>query len=282
MRGSRKEKIVIETTEDKWRASIHECGHLSASFVIPCLETIESVSIFSPYQPGWLDGSEMRLPQITCYETAKGTLIMLLAGRAAEEFFFNEISSLSESDMAISTALAYKMFSAWGMSKNLGLVNNRLVQELVILKSIQNLVSLSNEIQEEIKKLLEEAYSLALEHVEINASTIVEWASELYEKEYFGYKDIKTISAKVKFQSSIKSNRLKDQENTLNMVLQEKIDNLEVDNSSDEHSKKMVSILKKNKNIIEMQVATLGINAPAHLITQLEDINAQLSRLQDA
>lgn len=284
VRRVRKEKVIVENNEDKWRIAIHECGHLAANFILPCLEKVESISIFNPYQPDWFYSSELRLPQVTCYETAKGTLVMLLSGRASEEFFFREVSSISENDIAIATALTYKMFSSWGMNKQLGLVNNRLINEVAAINSVRNLIGLDQEINTEIKNFLEETYILAQKNIESNASSIVEWASELFDKESLGYKEINNFRAKVKFKLDIQLTTALDgkkyglSEETL---LEDENKMKEIGANTNDHVIRRISALKRRKEIVELQLANLGLNAPSSLIMEKENIEDELSKIQD-
>jgi hypothetical protein len=209
---------------------------------------------------------------------------MLLSGRASEEFFFREVSSISENDIAIATALTYKMFSSWGMNKQLGLVNNRLINEVSAINSVRNLIGLDQEINTEIKNFLEEIYSLAQKNIEANAASIVEWASELFDKESLGYKEINNFRAKVKFKLGIQlTTSLDGQKYGLSeeIVLENENKIKEIGANTNDYEIRRINTLKRRKEIIELQLANLGFNAPSGLIMEKENIEDELSKIQD-
>ncbi len=268
VRKKRKLKLTIENDDDKWRVSVHESAHLSASFIFPCLERIESVSIYSPYQLDLFYGGEIQLPQLARYDIIRGTLVMLLSGRAAEEIFCTGVSTLSESDTATSTFLAYAMVYRWNMNENMGFINDRL---------LNNSTSLDLNKCIEVKKILDEAYESALKHIEQNANTIIEWSMKLYEMEFLKYNAIDQMRSKAKFKSQICFSSI-DKKQKLTSKNNSNDSKITDSDECNTYPKKKVSILKRNKEILEIQVAALGINAPPHLVTQLEDIENELNK----
>jgi len=193
---------------------------------------------------------------------------MLLSGRAAEEIFCTGVSTLSESDTATSTFLAYAMVYRWNMNENMGFINDRL---------LNNSTSLDLNKCIEVKKILDEAYESALKHIEQNANTIIEWSMKLYEMEFLKYNAIDQMRSKAKFKSQICFSSI-DKKQKLTSKNNSNDSKITDSDECNTYHKKKVSILKRNKEILEIQVAALGINAPPHLVTQLEDIENELNK----
>jgi hypothetical protein len=296
VRGRRQEKLSLEAREDKWRVAVHEIGHLSASFAFPCLERIESLSLYSPYNPDWFSRGKAGLPEVVRKETAKGTLAVLLAGRAAESVFFNEVSSLSESDIAIATALAHEMVTRWGMNEDIGLINDRLLRGFALTELAQEgaaHISLETERyakeNDEMKRFLDEAYHLATEHVEKHAGQITDWAARLFEHETLGHHWIEQIRSTSVFTSQMRV-PLSTKPGATSSTPTEKSPSAEpnrrekaaapADLEDNDYQHKTMSILRRKKEILDMQIAALGINAPPHLVIQMEDVNEDIRKLE--
>jgi cell division protease FtsH len=97
-----------------------------------------------------------------------GDLRVLLAGRAAEELFLDDITSGAQNDFERATELARLMICKWGMSKSLGPVSYSENEDNVFLgRDITRVKSVSEEtaiaIDKEIKELLERGYEEAKE-----------------------------------------------------------------------------------------------------------------------
>jgi cell division protease FtsH len=278
-----REKLLIEDPEDKWRVAVHEVGHLSASFSFACVEPIDSLSVHTPYRPDWFSHSEPQLPTIVRGSVATGTLTVLLAGRAAEEVFLKDVSSLSANDTALSTALANQMVVRWGLNSNLGLVNDGLLATASGTNDrpgLSDRLGLSDRVQDEVKGLLAQAYEQALGHVEQHALQIVEWASKLFENEILGSSWIQKAREAHGFKSRIALQPGAGKADLIHLkqpIAVEAIDHRE----HDSHKAMKTAALKRNLSILEMQVAVLGINAPPHIVTQLEDTRAEISRLEN-
>ena len=96
----------------------------------------------------------------------KAELAGLLGGRAAEELVFNDITTGAASDMERATKTARNMVTRWGMSDRLGPMVYGQKEELIFLGreiSEQRDYSdqVANEIDEEVRKLVNDAYEVA-------------------------------------------------------------------------------------------------------------------------
>jgi cell division protease FtsH len=94
------------------------------------------------------------------------TIIMTMAGRIAEEYVTDDISSGAASDIQQATALAKAMVMHWGMSEKLGNVLYGDSQEFVFLgrdmmRSKEYSETTAEEIDSEVKRIVDESYQTA-------------------------------------------------------------------------------------------------------------------------
>jgi cell division protease FtsH len=95
-------------------------------------------------------------------------LVVLLAGRAAEQLIYDELTVGAENDLERATSMARRMVTHWGMSDRLGPVSYKMSDEDPFLgremhKSRQFSEHTMEIIDEEVHKILEEAAAKALE-----------------------------------------------------------------------------------------------------------------------
>ena len=100
----------------------HEMGHALAAVSLPGMDPVHKVSII-PRSIGAL-GYTMQRPTedrflITAGEL-KDRMVVLMAGRAAEDLIFGEISTGAADDLAKVTDIARQIVTRFGMSKEVG------------------------------------------------------------------------------------------------------------------------------------------------------------------
>jgi hypothetical protein len=121
----------------------------------------------------------------------------------------------------------------------------------------------------------------ACSHVEQHAVQIVEWASKLFETETLGAAWIKKareahgFKSRIEFLSVTSRSEATTPRPSTTLAVEE-------DTESGSLKAKKLSILKRNMAILEMQVAALGINAPPHIVTQLEDTRNEIRQMEHA
>ncbi len=183
--GQKKQNLAL-TEEDKIAIAYHEAGHTLISHFVPHVDPAESVTII----PRAHSLGHTRFIPKERYSYWKDEIIdhlaVLMGGRAAEETFLGDVSSGASNDMEKATYIARSMILKWGMNDQLG---------LVVYNSRDQ--SYSNDtaalIDQEVKKLLDEAYAKAVAILKEKRSYAEAMAKKLIEKETLNAEEIREI-----------------------------------------------------------------------------------------
>ena len=175
---SEKEKLIV---------SYHEIGHALVAAMQTNSAPVHKITII-PRTSGAL-GYTMQVEDGEHYLMSKEELENKIAtftgGRAAEELIFHSITSGAANDIEQATKIARSMITRLGMSEQFGMtaletVNNRyLGQDATLACSDQT----ATKIDEEVVKLIQDAYQQAYRILEENKDKLHELAKFLYEKE---------------------------------------------------------------------------------------------------
>jgi cell division protease FtsH len=115
------EREALASEDEKKLVAFHESGHALAASLLPHADPLDKVTII-PH--GLALGATEQMPEEDLHNLRYSYLIdrigVLLAGRAAEQLVFGEVSSGAENDLKQATRLARRMVSQWGMSEKLG------------------------------------------------------------------------------------------------------------------------------------------------------------------
>ena len=115
------EREALASEDEKKLVAYHESGHALAASLLPHADPLDKVTII-PH--GLALGATEQMPEEDLHNLRQSYLVdrisVLLAGRAAEQLVFGEVSSGAESDLKQATHLARRMVSQWGMSEKLG------------------------------------------------------------------------------------------------------------------------------------------------------------------
>ncbi len=182
----RKSKVVRE--EDRKTTAYHEGGHALVARFLPYTETINKITIVPR---GRAAGVTWFLPEERDFkykDQLESELSVAFGGRVAEEIIFNRISTGAAADIKQATALAQRMIRNWGMSQKLGLLSFDQGDEQVFLgREIAQHRDYSEEtarkIDEEINRLIDDAYQRAHKVLEENTDILHNLAELLLEKE---------------------------------------------------------------------------------------------------
>ncbi|MBI2414823.1 cell division protein FtsH, partial [candidate division WWE3 bacterium] len=160
------ERKTIQTEDERKMVAYHEAGHGLVASKMPDMDPVHQISIVAR---GGSLGHTSLPPQRDRYNETKTRLLSLMAtmlgGRAAEEIVFNEITVGASDDIKRATGLARKMVTEFGMS-SLGPINyNGHEESGWLAKEIytgpKHSDSLAAQIDEEVKKMMEDAYAKA-------------------------------------------------------------------------------------------------------------------------
>ncbi|MBN2120180.1 MAG: ATP-dependent zinc metalloprotease FtsH [Candidatus Omnitrophica bacterium] len=199
MAGPQRKSRIISKKE-KEIVSIHESGHALLSVVLSDVDPLHKVSII-PRGVGAL-GYTMQLPLQDRYLLTEQELFsricVLLAGRVSEILVLGEISTGAENDLRIATDLARKMVTDFGMSKRLGsLTLGKRDGPVFLGKDLIDQKDYSEEtariIDEELKRIIDEAYSKSENIVKDNLGKLKLLAAALLEKEILDAEEVKKI-----------------------------------------------------------------------------------------
>lgn len=195
-------KSMILSEEEKMVVAYHEAGH---ALVALNLEEADPVHKISIVPRGMALGVTQQLPIDDRYNYSKSyleaELAVLLGGRVAEEIFLNKITTGAGNDLERATDIARNMVTVWGMSEKLGLVSLKTEKAAFLnfwegtTRSIYS-EKTAQEIDEEIKSLLNRAYEKAKNIILENKEVMENLVSALKEKEVLEKEDIERITGK--------------------------------------------------------------------------------------
>jgi cell division protease FtsH len=118
--GVERRSMLISDPEKRWIA-YHEAGHALVARMIPGSDPVHKVTIIPR---GQALGLTQRLPlddkRIYSRAYCLDQLAIMLAGRAAEQLVFSDLSTGVHNDIENATTLARKMVTEWGMSDKVG------------------------------------------------------------------------------------------------------------------------------------------------------------------
>ena len=179
----------VMNPREKKIVAYHEVGHAIVHTVLPEADPVQKVSIISR---GSMGGFTMALPvddqHLESRNMLTAQLATLLGGRAAEEIMFSDITSGASNDMERVTKLARRMVTRLGMSEKLGPMVYGQKEELVFLgreiseqRDYSEIVAQT--IDEEVAKLVNEAYATAKGVLSQYKEKLVEISEKLLEVE---------------------------------------------------------------------------------------------------
>jgi len=186
--GPEKKGRVI-TKQEKELIAYHETGHALAAKMLPNADPVHKISIVARgMMGGWTRFLPSEERHLETYERFKDMMVISLAGRAAEQVVFGELTTGAQNDLERVTKIARRMITEFGMSQKLGPRTFGKREELVFLgKEIHEQQNYSNkiaeEIDEEVEGLVKEAYTKAFDIMTQNKPRLKYVADYLIEKE---------------------------------------------------------------------------------------------------
>jgi cell division protease FtsH len=171
VRWGKERRSMAMSEKEKTSTAWHEAGHALLNVVVDHNHPLHKVTIIPR---GQYLGATMYLPEGDKYATqrkeALAMLIMTMGGRIAEEMFTGDVSNGASGDIAQATKLARRMVCEWGMS-NLGMIRFSDENEMVFMgrdagRSREYSESTAQQIDGEVKRLIDDAYRQATEILE--------------------------------------------------------------------------------------------------------------------
>ncbi len=189
VRWGRERRSMAMSDEEKRATAWHEAGHALVSVLLKHTHPLHKVTIIPR---GRALGVTMSLPKEDMLnmrrKQAIDTIIMTMAGRIAEEYVTDDISSGAAMDIQQATQLAKAMVMHWGMSEKLGNVLYGEAQEYVFLgrdmmRTKDYSEATAQEIDTEVKRIVDGAFQTAKQLIETNRDKLEIVANSLLEYE---------------------------------------------------------------------------------------------------
>lgn len=186
--GVERRSMIISEAEKK-NTAYHEAGHALVAKLIPGTDPIHKVSIIPR---GRALGVTQQLPLDDRYTYSRDyllkTLNVLLGGRAAEEIALHHMTTGAGNDLERATELARRMVTEWGMSEKLGPLTFGKKDEQIFLgreiaKHKDYSEKTAEEIDDEVRRLVTEAYEGSKRLLQENYDLLDTLAKRLLEKE---------------------------------------------------------------------------------------------------
>lgn len=186
--GVERRSMVI-SDEEKKSTAYHEAGHTLVAKIVPGSDPVHKVSIIPR---GRALGVTMQLPIEDKHSYSRESLLariaVLMGGRAAEDLIFNTFTTGAGNDIERATEMARKMVCEWGMSDRMGPVTFGKKDESIFLgREMAMHKNYSEEtaekIDEEIKRIVDDCYSRALNILRDNQRVLHNLSICLIEKE---------------------------------------------------------------------------------------------------
>lgn len=197
--GPQKKSRIISKHEQRVIAA-HECGHTLVARLTNHSDPVHKVTIIPR---GQALGYTLQLPLEDKFLTSKSELLdklcILLAGRAAEEIVFGEITSGASDDLNKTMAYARKMVVELGMSEKLGPIAlpNGDDGEVFLGRDLSRHKTYSEElartIDEEILDLIKSSYARAKEIISSHRVAFDKLVETLLAKEVVDAEEIDEI-----------------------------------------------------------------------------------------
>lgn len=192
------EKKRLQTKEEREMTAYHEGGHAVAAYNLKSMDPVHRVSIVSR---GLALGYTLIPPERDKYQETKTELwekiVALLAGRAAEEIRFKEMTGGAASDIEEATNIARRMVIYYGMSAlgplHLGPQVDRADWGGSFIQPSELSENMQAKIDEQIKKLIDSGYEKAKEILQKNRQKLDVVVKKLLEKETIEGEEFKKL-----------------------------------------------------------------------------------------
>ena len=178
----------------------HEMGHALVGMALSPEQPIQKVSII-PRGIGAL-GYTIQRPSEDRYLMSKKDLqnriAVLLAGRAAEQLIFGEVTTGAADDLVKATDIARAMVTQYGMSDDIGMLSidapkSQFLDPSLADSSLRFGPDMAQRVSAAVSTLLDEAFQLATDVLALNQSILEDTAKQLLAEETLDDQCLATI-----------------------------------------------------------------------------------------
>jgi cell division protease FtsH len=182
-------KTRVMSDREKRVIAYHEGGHALVAHILPNTDPVHKISVIAR---GRALGYTLTLPEedkfLMTREELADELAMLLGGRVAEELIVGDITTGAANDIERATKVSKQMVTEYGMSDVIGpLTLGQKQHEVFLGRDFQNQPDYSDqvafEIDNEIRRLIDEAHDEALDILSEHRQKLDELAQLLIERE---------------------------------------------------------------------------------------------------
>ncbi len=193
----RKSRVI--SPREKEMTAYHEAGHALVAWTLPHADRVHKISIVARGATG---GHTSLLPDEDRYLWTKNQfldmLVVTMGGRVAEQAIFDEVTTGASNDLERATKIALGMIKRYGMSEALGPRTFGKREELVFLgrelsEERDYGDKVAEEIDDEVKGLINEAYGRAEEILITHKPKLVQIAEYLIVNETISGDSLKQL-----------------------------------------------------------------------------------------
>jgi cell division protease FtsH len=233
--GGLEKKNKIISPEEKKIVAYHEAGHAVAGWYLEFADPLLKVSIV-PRGVAALGYAQYLPKEQYLYRTEQllDSMCMTLGGRAAEQIFFEKVSTGAQNDLERITKLAYGMVTNYGMSKKVGQISfNDPTGEYGYQRPYSE--KTAELIDQEVRKMIDDAYVRTIELLTEKKSEVEAIAKELLTKEIIFKGDIERIIGARPYEEDEVSQQV-SQMNQPKAQIDAPVDDSQVTTESDENT----------------------------------------------
>jgi cell division protease FtsH len=196
--GAERRSIMMPEHERR-NTAYHESGHALVAKLLTRTDPVHKVTIIPR---GRALGVTMQLPEHDRYSMDREQILqnisVLFGGRIAEEIFMGQMTTGASNDFERATEMARNMVTRWGMSDTLGpMVYGENEGEVFLGRSITTHKNVSEstmqQVDSEIRRIIDEQYTLARKLIEDNREKVEMMAKALLEWETIDAEQINDI-----------------------------------------------------------------------------------------
>ncbi len=191
-------KSMILSEEEKRNTAYHEAGHALVAALTPGADPLHKVTIIPR---GMALGVTQQLPiddkHTYTKEFLEAQLTVLMGGRAAEEIFLNHLTTGAGNDIERATEIGRQMVCEWGMSEMGPLTFGKKEEAIFLGREIAQHRDYSEDtairIDQEVRRIVTEAYSRARGTLETNREVLERIAQALLDREVLDANEIRLL-----------------------------------------------------------------------------------------